>query len=99
MNWSRLQIGCRISVQLVLVISLLAVTCFQFLKLKKEITNVSISYNGKQDLELPSITICPYYVKIEQNKNTTFEEYTKHILNVSDFFKIAGQYVYLPGER
>ena len=67
---------------------------------KKEITNVSISYNdGKQDLELPSITICPYYVKIEQNKNTTFEEYMEHGLNVTDFFESAMQYVYLPGGR
>ena len=44
MNWKRLQIGCKMSVRLVLVLSLLAVTFSQFLKYKQEITNVNISY-------------------------------------------------------
>ena len=97
MNWYRLQTGCRVSVQLILVISLLTVTFFQFLKYKKEIANISISYNdGEQDLELPSITLCPF---IEENnqENMTFEEYMmKNVLNVSDFFEEASQYTHLP---
>ena len=95
MNWSRLQKGCRISVQFVLVISLLTITFFQFLKLKNEITNVSISYNdGKQDLELPSMTFCPRYWEKKQ-KNRTFDEYMEDVLNVTDFFEVAYQSVYL----
>ena len=96
MNWSRLQTGCRVSVQLILVISLLTVTFFQFLKYKKEIANISISYNnGEQDLELPSITLCP---EIWENKqeNMTFEEYMmENVLKVSDFFEDASQSTYL----
>ena len=62
MNWNKLKKGCSISMQLVSVIAVLIVTFFQFLKYKKEITNISISYNdGKQDLDLPSITFCPFF--------------------------------------
>ena len=100
MNWNILQTGCRISVQLVLVISLLTVTFFQFLKYRKEIANVSISYNnGKQDLELPSITFCPFGHGITKLENVTFEKYMEHALNVSDFFEAAIQNVYLPDFR
>ena len=96
MNWNSLQIGSKISVELVLVISLLTVTFFQFLKLKKEITNVSNSYNdGKQDLELPSMTFCPFGNAKEGNM--TFDNYMEHILNVSDFFDVSSQEVHLPG--
>ena len=86
MNWNKLQKGCSISMQLVSVIAVLIVTFFQFLKYKKEITNISISYNdGKQDLELPSITFCPHFMQTKQD-NITFEEYMKHVPNVSEFF-------------
>ena len=104
MNRNRIQRGCRISIQIVLLISLLTVTYFQFLKYNKEIANVSISYNdGKQDLELPSITFCPYGLSpdVQKHENMTCEEYMKHIVNVSDFFtltsNVSGQSVYLPG--
>ena len=89
MNWKKLQKGCKISVQLVLVISLLTVTFFQFLKYEKEITNISISYNdGKQNLELPSITFCPNFGQLKQ-ENMTFEQYMKHVPNVSEFFQMG----------
>ena len=87
MNWNRLQTGCRISVKLILVISLLTVTFFQFLKYEEEITNISISYDdSKQDLELPSITFCPDFIHQLKQENITFEEYMKHVPNVSEFF-------------
>ena len=93
MNWKKLQKGCKISVQLVLVIPLLTVTFFQFLKYEKEITNISISYNdGKQDLDLPSITFCPYFWQLEQ-ENITFELYMKDIPYVSEFFVKGDIYV------
>ena len=76
---------------------------FQLLKLKKEITNVSISFNdGKQDLELPSITFCPHAQSwrfTQKVENRTFEEYMEQVLNVSDFFYSAYQEVYLSGIR
>ncbi len=98
MNWKRLHTGCRIFVQLVLVTSLLTVTFVQFLKLKKETTNVGISYNdGKQDLELPSMTFCPRFY--QKQENMTFEDYMEHSLNVSDFFQYSGQNTYSPGYR
>ena len=104
MNRNRLQRGCRISIQIVLLISLLVVTYFQFLKYNKELANVSISYNdGKQDLELPSLTFCPFgeSPNVQKHENMTFEGYMEHILNVSDFFTLtanaSGQSVYLPG--
>ena len=101
MNWNRLQKGCRISVQLVLVISLISVTFFQFLKYKKEIANVSISYNdGKQDLELPSITYCSWTTNgKKKQENMTFEEYMEEVIDVKDFFEEALHYDYLTGER
>ena len=93
MNWNKIQMSCRISVQLVLVISLLTVTFFQFLKYEKEITNISISYkHGKQDLELPSITFCPDFWQWKQ-ENITFEEYMKHVPNVLEFFVMGGMSV------
>ena len=93
MNWNKLKKGCSISVQLVSVIAVLIVTFFQFLKYKKEITNISISYNdGKQDLELPSITFCPD-LGLSKQENITFEEYMKHIPNVSDFFVKGDIYI------
>ena len=100
MNWNRLQTGYRIFVQLVLVISLITVTFFQFLKLEEEIANVSISYNDdKRDLELPSITFCPQFHMIQENM--TFQEYMEHVLlNASDFFELdSNQGIFLPGER
>ena len=100
MNWNSLQIGSKISVELVLVISLLTVTFFQFLKLKEEITNVSISYNdGKQDLELPSMTFCPFGNERTKQGNMTFDDYMEHVLNVSDFFDFSRQEVHLPGYK
>ena len=100
MNWNSLQIVSKISVELVLVISLLTVTFFQFLKLKKEITNVSISYNdGKEDLELPSMTLCPFGHERTKQGNMTFDEYMEHVLNVSDFFHVSSQEVHLPGYK
>ena len=100
MNWNSLQIGSKISVELVLVISLLTVTFFQFLKLKEEITNVSISYNdGKQDLELPSMTFCPFGNERTKQGNMTFDDYMEHVLNVSDFFHVSSQEVHLPGYK
>ena len=96
MNRKRLHTGCRIFVQLILVTSLLTVTFVQFLKLKKETTNVGISYNdGKQDLEFPSITFCPVIWK-NRPENFTFEEFMEHALNFSDFFESAFQDTYLP---
>ena len=100
MNWNSLQIGSKISVELVLVISLLTVTFFQFLKLKEEITNVSISYNdGKQDLELPSMTFCPSGYEGTKQGNMTFDDYMELVLNVSDFFDVSSQDVHLPGYK
>ena len=100
MNWNRLQADCRTSLQLVLVLSLLTVTFFQYLKYKKEITNVSISYNdGKKDLELPSITFCPFGAGINKQENFSFKNYMEHAPNVSDFFEMAFETVYLPDRR
>ena len=100
MNWNRLQADCRISLQLVLVLSLLTVTFFQYLKYKKEIKNVSISYNhGKKDLELPSITFCPFGAGINKQENFSFENYMENVPNISDFFEMAFETVYLPDKR
>ena len=99
MNWKRVHTGCRIFVQMILVTSLLTVTFVQFLKLKKETTNVGISYNdGKQVLEFPSITFCPVIWK-DTPDNFTFEEYMEHALQFSDFFESAYQDTYLPYGR
>ena len=99
MNWNRLQTGCRISVQLVLVILIMIASFYQFLKFRKEITNVSISYNdGKQGLELPSITFCPFInseVYRKKQENVTFEEYMEHVSNVSDLFDSVFQVKWL----
>ena len=97
---NRLQADCRISLQLVLVLSLLTVTFFQYLKYKKEITNVSISYNdGKKDLELPSITFCPFGFGINKQEKFSFENYMENVPNISDFFETAFKTVYLPDRR
>ena len=79
----------------------MTVTYFQFLKYKREIANVSISYNdAKHDLELPSITFCPFNPAPDVDRkyeNMTFDEYMEYVLNVSDFFNLTAQSVYLPG--
>ena len=106
MNWNRLQTGCDISVQLILVISLLTVTVYQFLNLKEEITNAQFSYNnGKQILELPSFTFCPRYDSGTYNvENMTFQKYMDHFKflvdkNTSGLFHKASQSVFLTGYR
>ena len=76
-----------------------AVTSIQFIKYQKEITNVSISYEEHEHLELPSMTICPRYGRnYKKQENMTFEEYMEGVLNISEVFDSAGQHTYLPGK-
>ena len=89
----------RISIRFILLIILFIVTFIQLLKYQKEITNVSILYE-EQDIELPSVTICPRYDGYyEKQGNITFEEYMKGVLNISEVFDFAEQLTYLPGKR
>ena len=90
----------RITIQLILCIILFAVTFMQFLKYKKEITNVSISYEELDHLELPSMTICPrHYGDNKKQGSMNFEEFMKGVLNISEVFDSAEQITYLPGKR
>ena len=100
MNWNRLQSVCRIAIQIVLVTTLISVTFLQLMKYIEENTNISTSYEeDKGDLELPSVTFCPQYKgKDMKQENRTFDEYMKGVLNVTDFFDSAEQYVFLPGK-
>ena len=101
MNWKRLQRVCHVNVQIVLHTMLFSVTFLQLVKYREENTNINISYDVDKDgLELPSFTFCPNYKGKDVNQdNTTFEEYMKGVLNVTDFFVTAEQYVYLPGKK
>ena len=101
MNWNRQQTVWRIAVQIVLVTTLFSVTFLQLMKYMEENTNISTSYEeDKGDLELPSLTFCPNYkAKDMKQENRTFDEYMKGVLNVTDFFDEAGQYVFLPGKQ
>ena len=98
MNCNRLQTISRIAVIIFLVAILLTVTFLQLMKYMEENTNISSSYDDEKGyLELPSFTFCPSIPKIEENR--TFEEYMGDVLNVTDFFDDAVQYVFLPGKK
>ena len=100
MNWNRLQSASRIAVLIVLVVILLSVTFLQLMKYREENTNIRNSYDDDKDyLELPSFTICPMYINDKKQENRTFEEYMEGVLNATDFFDEAGQYVFLPGKQ
>ena len=100
MNCNRLQTISRIAVQIFLVAILLTVTFLQLMKYMEENTNISSSYDDdKGYLELPSFTICPMYTNDKKQENRNFEEYMEGVLNVTDFFDEAGQYVFLPGKQ
>ena len=102
MNCNRLQTISRIAVIIFLVAILLTVTFLQLMKYMEENTNISSSYDDdKGYLELPSFTFCPnplgYLPKSQENR--TFEEYMEDVMNVTDFFDYAVQYVFLPGKK
>ena len=101
MNCNRLQTISRIALQIFLVAILLTVTFLQLMKYMEENTNISSSYDDdKGYLELPSFTFCPNYWRKDMiQENRTFEEYMEVVLNVTDFFDYAGQFVFLPGKR
>ena len=101
MNCNRLQTISRIAVIIFLVAILLTVTFLQWMKYMEENTNISSSYDDdKGYLELPSFTFCPDYLRKDMiQENRTFEEYMEDVLNVTDFFKYAMQFVFLPGKK
>ena len=101
MNCNRLQTISRIAVQIFLVAILLTVTFLQLMKYMEENTNISSSYDDdKGYLELPSLTFCPIYWRKDMiQENRTFEEYMEGVLNVTDIFDYAVQYVFLPGKQ
>ena len=101
MNCNRLQTISRIAVIIFLVAILLTVTFLQLMKYMEENTNISSSYDdNKGYLELPSFTFCPKYRRKDMiQENRTFEEYMEDVLNVTDFFDDAVQFVFLPGKK
>ena len=101
MNCNRLQTISRIAVIIFLVAILLTVTFLQWMKYMEENTNISSSYDDdKGYLELPSFTFCPHFWRKDMiQENRTFEEYMEGVLNVTDFFDDASQYVFLPGKK
>ena len=95
MNWNKC---LRIAIQCILLTTLATVTFIQFLKYMEGNTNISISYE-ERDLNLPSLTICPRYEGAnEKQRNMTFDDYMKGVLNRSEIFDYVYQYNYLPGE-
>ena len=95
MNWNKC---LRIAIQCILLTTLATVTFIQFLKYMEGNTNISISYE-ERDLNLPSLTICPRYEGTnERQRNITFDDYMKGVLNMSEIFDYVYQYNYLPGE-
>ena len=91
----------RIIIKIILIIILISITFFQWLKFSEENTSISVSFAAQRNLELPALTICPEYK--EENKeqgNITFQEYyMKGVLNISDLFIEASQNSYLPGKK
>ena len=45
------------------------------------------------------MTFCPFGNERTKQGNMTFDDYMKHVLNVSDFFEGVWQIMYLPGVR
>ena len=100
MNWYMV---FRIIIKIILIIILISITFFQWLKFSEENTSISVSYAAQRNLELPALTICPLEYKGEneiQGENLTFKEYyMKGVLNISDLFIEASQNSYLPGKK
>ena len=92
----------RIIIKIILIIILISITFFQWLKFSEENTSISVSYAAQRNLELPALTICPEYQGENeiQGGNVTFKEYyMKGVLNISDLFIEASQNTYLPGKK
>ena len=58
MNWYMV---FRIIIKLILIVILISITFFQWLKFSEENTSISVSYAAQRNLELPALTICPEY--------------------------------------
>ena len=70
----------RIVIGSILVVALIVITIIQFMKYLDEDTNLSIKYESKYWIELPSITICNVEHKgMYDQTNMTFEEFVKII--------------------
>ena len=97
MDFIKILRGCKIAINVALVIAVISVTSLQLKKCLRENTKISISDDDECDLVLPSITICPEYLDgLEDNKtmqeNMTFEDwYMENKVNTSDFFDTAVQ--------
>ena len=71
------------------------------MKFSEEKTNISVSYVDVErgNFDLPSMTICPeYWGENPQQGNITFQEFMKGVLDESNFFLYADQYISLPGK-
>ena len=99
MNLSKWLHVCRIICVSILVITLISITMIQWMKFSEEKTNISVSYVERGNFDLPSMTICPeYWGENPQQGNITFQEFMNGVLDESNFFLYADQYVSLPGK-
>ena len=71
----------RIIFGFLLIVALLVITSVQFKKYLREETNMSIQYENRDWIELPSITICndDESRRNDDQTNMTFEEFAKSI--------------------
>ena len=95
MNWTKIS---RLVLRSILMIVVVCATFIQWMKFTEENTNISISY-VERDVELPSMTFCPFKGSHIQQGNITFATYMKEgILKASEFFSMANQQIYMPGK-
>ena len=95
MNWTKIS---RLVLRSILMIVVVCATFIQWMKFTEENTNISISY-VERDVELPSMTFCPFKDSHIQQGNITFATYMKEgILQASEFFSKANQQIYMPGK-
>ena len=91
--------------QSILVVALIAVTYTRWVKLAREETSLSNSYeNSSQGIQFPSMTICfrgyqDYSKAPKMDESVTFKEYMETSHSVKDLLVEAKFFVYGPNDR
>ena len=82
-----------------LMVALVAITILLTMKYMDEKTTLSIQYDQKKWIELPSITFCSQKNDYSKQLNMTFEEYMKQTNLVTDKIITANFSTFTPHRR
>ena len=86
---------CKIVLTCILILAMVSITILLTMKYKDEKTTLSIHYDQKNWIELPSFTFCSHNYHYNE-PNMTFEEYMKQTSLVTDKMVTANFSIFTP---